>query len=171
MNNQENQKRTDTEHKHEQTKRKLKIIGISVLSIGLIFTIIGFISFFTSFGSGDMPSLFWCSFIGLPMFAVGLSITSLAFKREISRYVKNESVPIINEAGREVSPAVRDIASAVKEGISDNNESRCPLCGEFNEKGSKFCKNCGKSFIKVCPFCGQEIDFDSSFCNYCGKKL
>lgn len=105
MNNQENQKRTDTEHKHEQTKRKLKIIGISILSIGLIFTIIGFISFFSSFGSGDMPSLFWCSFIGLPMFAVGLSITSLAFKREISRYVKNESVPIINEAGREVSPA------------------------------------------------------------------
>ncbi len=171
MNNQENQTQTDSERKHNQTKRKLTIIGISVLTVGFIFTVIGFISFFSSFKSGKLPSLFWCCFIGLPMFAVGLGITSFAFKREIGRYLKNESVPVINEAGKEISPAVQDISSAIKEGISDDNEFCCPSCGKFNKKGSRFCKNCGKSFMKVCPFCGQEIDFDSSFCNYCGKKL
>lgn len=103
---------------------------------------------------------------------IGFAITSFAFRREISRYVKNESVPVINEAGKELTPAVRDIASAVKEGLSDStkDEIRCS-CGTLNNKGSKFCKECGKSFVSICPHCGQEIPADSAFCNHCGSKL
>lgn len=54
---------------------------------------------------------FAAAFVGLPLLGIGFAITSFAFRREISRYVKNESVPVINEAGKELTPAVRDIAS------------------------------------------------------------
>ena len=171
MNEQDNRSQSEENRKHNATKKALKIIGIVCIVTGGIFAVIGFIDFFSSMGKG-MPTKFWCLFIGIPLTAIGLMITSFAFKREISRYVKNESVPVINEAGREISPAIRDIASAVKDGFDDKttNGVRCS-CGEINAPDSKFCKKCGKSLVKQCPSCGEEISSDSTFCNYCGTKL
>lgn len=162
----------NNQEKHNSVKKKLKIIGFICLIVGGIFTAIGFIDFFASMGGNGMPTKFWCAFVGIPLLAVGFSIISFAFKREITRYVKNESVPVINETGKEIAPAVRDIASAVKEGLTENatNEIRCS-CGTLNNKNSKFCKGCGKSLVSSCPHCGQEIPADSVFCNHCGSKL
>ena len=50
---------------HENKKKTLKVLGAIILVIGLIFTIIGFASFFGSFGRG-FTRYFWCSFVGLP---------------------------------------------------------------------------------------------------------
>ena len=158
--------------RHNSIKKKLKIVGFICLIAGAVFTAIGLIALFASMGGSDLPTKVWCAFVGLPLLGIGFAITSFAFRREISRYVKNESVPVINEAGKELTPAVRDIASAVKEGLSDStkDEIRCS-CGTLNNKGSKFCKECGKSFVSICPHCGQEIPADSAFCNHCGSKL
>lgn len=155
---------------HEKTKKILKIVGVSLLVVGVIFAAVGFIDFFSAFGSNGMPTKFWCLFIGLPLLGIGGGITLFAYKREISRYVKNESVPVANEASEDLSPAVRNIASAVKEGLSSDDGVRC-ACGEFNAAGSKFCKKCGKSLASVCPVCGERIEPESAFCNHCGAKL
>ena len=34
---------------------------------------------------------------------------------------------------------------------------KCPLCGNENEKGSKFCKNCNEplNLHAFCPYCGS----------------
>lgn len=170
----ENRNNRNTPEHHKALKKRLKIAGFILLFVGIVFAAIGFISFFSAFGGSSMPRYFWCAFIGLPMIAIGAGLLGFAYKQEISRYVKNESVPVINEAGREVAPAVRDIASAVKEGLSDDASQnafvRCS-CGELNEKGSKYCKCCGKSLVAFCPDCGKEIAPNSTFCNHCGSKL
>ncbi|MFR1554449.1 MAG: hypothetical protein ACLSTV_07175 [Coriobacteriales bacterium] len=129
--NEQDHRPSEAERRHNATKKVLKIVGIICIVTGCIFAAIGFIDFFGAMGNG-MPTKFWCLFIGLPLTAIGIMITMFAFKREISRYVKNESVPVINETGREISPAIRDIASAVKDGLDDKtvNGVRCS-CGEI----------------------------------------
>lgn len=38
------------------------------------------------------------------MLFVGIVCLTFGFRKEITRYVKNESVPVINEAGEELQP-------------------------------------------------------------------
>lgn len=159
----------DKKEKHERTKRILKIVGPIVAAAGLILAVVGFVSFFSSFGSGGMPSLFWCAFVGMPVFVIGLGITFTAFRREIATYHKNESAPVINEFAEDIKPAVQSVASAVRETAAQ--DAICPNCGEKNDADAKFCKNCGAALRKVCPDCGEQNDADAKFCKSCGKSL
>lgn len=159
----------DKKEKHERTKRILKIVGPIVAAAGLILAVVGFVSFFSSFGSGGMPSLFWCAFVGMPVFVIGLGITFTAFRREIATYQKNESAPVINEFAEDIKPAVQSVASAVRETAAQ--DAICPNCGEKNDADAKFCKNCGAALRKVCPDCGEQNDADAKFCKSCGKSL
>lgn len=160
----------DKKEKHERIKRTLKIVGPIVAAAGLILAVVGFVSFFSSFGSGGMPSLFWCAFVGMPVFVIGLGITFTAFRREIATYHKNESAPVINEFAEDIKPAVQSVASAVRE-TAAAQDAICPDCGEKNDADAKFCKNCGAALRKVCPDCGEQNDADAKFCKSCGKSL
>lgn len=160
----------DKKEKHERTKRILKIVGPIVAAAGLILAVVGFVSFFSSFGDDAMPSLFWCAFVGMPVFVIGLGITFTAFRREIATYHKNESAPVINEFAEDIKPAVQSVASAVRE-TAAAQDAICPDCGEKNDADAKFCKNCGAALRKVCPDCGEQNDADAKFCKSCGKSL
>lgn len=160
----------DKKEKHERTKRILKIVGPIVAAAGLILAVVGFVSFFSSFGDDGMPSLFWCAFVGMPVFVIGLGITFTAFRREIATYHKNESAPVINEFAEDIKPAVQSVASAVRE-TAAAQDAICPDCGEKNDADAKFCKNCGAALRKVCPDCGEQNDADAKFCKSCGKSL
>ena len=160
----------DKKEKHERTKRILKIVGPIVAAAGLILAVVGFVSFFSSFGGDGMPSLFWCAFVGMPVFVIGLGITFTAFRREIATYHKNESAPVINEFAEDIKPAVQSVASAVRE-TAAAQDAICPDCGEKNDADAKFCKNCGAALRKVCPGCGEQNDADAKFCKSCGKSL
>lgn len=160
----------DKKEKHERTKRILKIVGPIVAAAGLILAVVGFVSFFSSFGDDGMPSLFWCAFVGMPVFVIGLGITFTAFRREIATYHKNESAPVINEFAEDIKPAVQSVASAVRE-TAAAQDAICPDCGEKNDADAKFCKNCGAALRKVCPGCGEQNDADAKFCKSCGKSL
>lgn len=153
--------------KHEKNKKRLKIIGIIVMICAAGFTITGFVDFAASFGSGDPPTLFWCLIVGFPMIGVGGMLLSLGFRRELTGYVKNESVPVINEAGEEIAPAVSAIARAAK---SESGENLCPHCGKPNDDGAKFCRHCGKELLVTCPACGEKVKH-GEFCDKCGAKL
>lgn len=154
---------------HLRTKQILKIVGICLLVAGAALTITGFASFFVAFGTGEMPSLFWCAFIGLPLLAVGSSLTSLGFRREFTGYLKDETVPVINEAGQEIAPAVSAITSAVKSADGQEDDA-CPFCGKSNDDGAKFCRHCGKALYAVCPKCGATVRC-GQYCDKCGAKL
>ena len=57
----------------------------------------------------------------------------------------------------------------------------CRKCGTKTSKDSKFCKNCGFSFLtepqqmtvkgKLCPSCGRENNAAAAFCRYCGNPM
>ena len=159
---------------HQQKKRILKICGFLCLAAGILFSLIGLIDFFSAFNGGGTPTLFFFCFIGFPLIGVGGSMLTFGYRQEILRYTKNESVPVFNEAGKEIAPGVTDIAAAVSKGMNGKDFAsptlRCS-CGTVNEPGSKFCKSCGKPLTATCPHCGAEIPADSKFCTSCGTKL
>ncbi len=157
---------------HENTKRKLKIIGFILLGIGAICAIIGFADFFASFNGNGMPTLFWLPFIGLPMCGFGGTLLALGYKREISKYIKNESVPVVNEAAEELTPAVK----AIKRALTDEDEAEqgeiiCKKCGAKNPAEMRYCGKCGSPLVRICPHCGDIADSDDNFCGKCGKPL
>ena len=151
---------------HAKIKRKLKIIGISVLVVAITFTLIGFINFFTAFSARKQPTLFWCTFIGLPLLGVGLGITVQAFRREISQYTAQECIP----AAQTFLEGVTHAAAGLAKEITSPAPVVC-ACGTENDQDDKFCKNCGAPLSETCPHCNERLDPDSKFCTNCGKEL
>ncbi|MCM1328116.1 MAG: zinc ribbon domain-containing protein [Ruminococcus sp.] len=54
----------------------------------------------------------------------------------------------------------------------------CPYCSAANEKGKKFCNECGNSLRQetknqgnICPECGADLSEDALFCGECGYRL
>lgn len=124
-------------NKNKRIKLILRISGCSLLIIGLILGIIGFVNF------GNFESnLFTLTFIGLPCVAFGVGITVFSFSGNIARFIKNEHAPLINELAQDISPAVKAYTSAVKDGLLDDNTKLC-ACGNKNPTDAKFCNNCG----------------------------
>ena len=157
--------------KHNRIKFAFKVTGIVLATAGAVLAVIGLVSFFSGFGTGQPPKLFWCAFLGLPMLGFGAMMLSLGFKREFSKYIKNETVPVINEAGQEIAPAVSAVAKAAKINTGEKEESdSCPFCGKTNGDGAQFCRHCGSRLYIRCPNCGESVKY-GSYCDKCGAKL
>lgn len=157
----------DKEKQHSKKKLKLRIVGGVLVAIGIVCAIIGFVDMGKAFDESRMP-MFWLFFIAFPSIAVGSFLLVASAQREINRYIKNENVPVINEFGQEISPAVSSIAGAAKNAAT---EKPCPFCGALNDNDAKYCKSCGKTLSAVCPRCGATNDADAKFCNDCGSPL
>ncbi|MCI0378685.1 MAG: zinc ribbon domain-containing protein [Gemmataceae bacterium] len=164
---------------HSQQRSALRVLGPIVAGIGLILTIIGFASFFASFGDMTSPRYFWCAFVGLPILGIGIAICKAAFLGAITRYMANEVAPVgkdvVNYMAEGTKGAVRDIAGAVGEGLRGDAKAgtRCRKCNEPNDADASFCKACGVALpkFKPCPGCGERNDADARFCDRCGKAL
>lgn len=170
----ENQNRTKTPRTHEQIKRIFQYVGFGCLAAGGICTLVGMISFFGAFASPYPPRFFFLAFIGLPLLGIGGIVLGFGYHREILRYQKNESIPVLREAGREISPAVRDIAAAVGEGLRTAAPSQmqtCTHCGAQVAPGTKFCSMCGEALPLTCVHCGARLPADAQYCPACGKKV
>ena len=133
-----------------------------------------------SMSSFSMPDLFFCGMIGLPMTGFGAMLLIIGFRGEISRYMKNEGVPVVNDAAQELKPAVKAVAEAVKEVNAEGEKQSaeqvakptiCPACGKENQPDNNFCDGCGTQLFKVCPKCGARQEVEDEFCGNCGCKL
>lgn len=168
---------------HAERRFVLRVIGPLIAGVGLVFAVAGFGSFFIAFGGGGPPRYFWCAFIGLPLFGVGISITKFAYLGAVTRYMANEVSPVgtdvVHYMAEGTRDAVRDVATAIGEGISAGDTGvgeptvRCHKCNELNEVLANFCKSCGASLGKAvaCRGCGELNDPDARFCDHCGKPL
>ena len=149
--------------KHEKTKKVIKIVGPIILVLGIISLIVGIVISF----QGEM-SFIWLPIVSMVAIFIGSTLTIFGYRREMARYAKNESVPVINEASEDFKPTFKNIAEAFKDDSSSNH--RCPYCGHDVDENSKFCSNCGKQLTVICPHCHQEVD-PGKFCSNCGKPL
>jgi ribosomal protein L40E len=124
-------------NKNKVIKIILRIVGFSLLIIGLVLTIIGFVNF------GNFESnLFMLTFIGLPCIAFGIGITVFSFSQNIARFIKNEHVSVMNEFAEDINPAIKSFASAVNEGLNEQEFKLC-ACGNKNPTDAQFCNKCG----------------------------
>lgn len=46
----------------------------------------------------------------------------------------------------------------------------CAACGHDNERGNRYCTQCGTALAKQCPNCGATMRAGDQFCNACGKS-
>ena len=157
---------------HKETKKKLKLLGGICLVVGGICALIGFVDFFGAIGGEGFPTLFFLLFIGIPLIGIGGNLLSFGYRGEILRYNKNESIPVIKEAGSDLAPTVKELADAYREGKNEKSEEGVICsCGAVNSKTDRFCKNCGKELTRKCPHCGATIAPDCKFCTQCGARL
>ncbi len=61
---------------HETARNLLRVVGPLTFAVGGVFMLVGLGSFFSAFGGGGPPSLFWCSFVGMPLMFVGMAVLS-----------------------------------------------------------------------------------------------
>lgn len=119
---------------NKKTNKAMKIVGPILIAIGLTLFIIGVSSMFTS--DDGFPKLFFLTFIGIPVLAVGGWITMFAFRENLMRFHKNMTIPIAKETLEELAPTIKDLTK-------NEEQITCPSCGKEIDKNSKFCNHCG----------------------------
>jgi protein-S-isoprenylcysteine O-methyltransferase Ste14 len=109
--------------KHNATRSILRGAGLLIAAVGLVLLIIGMVSFFSAFGGGGAPRLFWCCFVGLPLLFVGGVMCMFGFMGAVARYTAAEQVPvatdIISDLAEGTQGAVKTVARAVTEGVKE----------------------------------------------------
>jgi hypothetical protein len=144
---------------------------------GLIFTIVGFGSFFSSFGSFGPPRYFWCAFVGLPLLGVGLGICKFAYLGAVSRYVAGEVAPVgkdvVNYLAQGTKGAVRDLAAAVSEGLASGVPSGdVPHAGvPSGNIGHAGVPSGNIGGLVRCQKCDVDNEGSANFCKACGAPL
>lgn len=139
-------------------RNALRVVGPAILVIGLVCTIGGGISFFSSFGGFEPPHYFWLAFIGLPLMFFGFVLSQAGFMGAAARYVAGESAPVAadtaNYVAEETKGAVEAVAKAAAKGVVEGIEA-----GRTNSESG------------FCAHCGSTVKSDFSFCPKCGKSL
>lgn len=133
----------EKEPKHLST---LRIIGFSLLAIGIMLMIFGLAARGTSthyalFVPGMFASLFGCSLI-FTGYSAKIAKMKIASEKYIKRSSKEDLKDIADTTASVASDAVTTTVKAVKRGLKDTKF--CSECGTEIEADSKFCKNCGK---------------------------
>lgn len=116
--------------KHQGTRSFLRVAGLSVAALGLVFLIVGLVSFFSAFGGGGSPRWFWCCFVGMPLLFVGGVMSLFGFMGAVARYAAAEQVPVATDAISDLAEgtqgAVKTMARAVAEGVKEGLTDQKP---------------------------------------------
>jgi hypothetical protein len=134
--------------RHAKMRVVLRTLGPVVAGMGVLFIVIGFGSFITSFGNFEPPKYFWCAFVGIPLLFVGVVMCTFAFLGLLTRYIVAEAAPVqkdtFNYLADGTKGGVKTIASAIGEGLSAGRATNvCHRCKRTNDADAKFCKQCG----------------------------
>ena len=92
----------ENQKKHARKKLFLKIFGCIFSAAGIVLAVIGFADFFGAAAEADMPDKFWCVFAGFPLLFIGIAMLLFGFRKEIARYVKDESAPVLLQAASSI---------------------------------------------------------------------
>jgi len=136
-----------------QRRRKMKIIGVFSLIIGISLIIAGIFFSIASLNSmGDFSSnnfmLFGgasagCFFGGAVGIMIALALFSMAYQRAITKYALEETGMALGTA---VTRGIRN-AGGIKLDVDTKEKEvikiKCQACGTLNDEDANFCDNCG----------------------------
>ena len=137
------------ENKEPKHLKVCRILGFTFIVLAVALIVMGAIAISASKVGIAMliPGMFFL-FFSAPCLFVGFSAKIQKAQIATQKYIQGETKEDLTEmAGTTadiVSPAVKKISKAVKDGVKNE---------------TMFCKHCG-----------VEIDTDSTFCKSCGKK-
>jgi hypothetical protein len=116
----------------QKARSVFRIVGPILLTIGIIFMIVGAVDFFSAFGSFEGPKLFWCFFVGMPLLFLGGVLSMFGFMGAVARYVAGEHVPVATDAMSDLAEgtqgAIKTVARSVAEGLREGS-------GQADRKG------------------------------------
>jgi len=154
-----------------QKKRKMKIIGIITLLIGISLILAGIYFSIQALNSMGYPGTNFmmyggatagCFFGGGVMIMITLVLFSMAFQREITKYVYEEAGMALGTAseravdgyGRIIGKGSEALAKGIKSAggikldVDTHKEQvikiKCQACGTLNDEDAKFCDKCGQ---------------------------
>ncbi|HTD85914.1 MAG TPA: hypothetical protein VK850_05000 [Candidatus Binatia bacterium] len=116
--------------KHKSARSFLRVAGPIILGVGLVFILVGFISFFGAMNGNQPPKYFWCAFLGMPLAFLGLVMCKFGYMGAMARYMATEIAPVgadtANYMAKETQEGVKTVARAaaegVREGLAPKNE-------------------------------------------------
>jgi ribosomal protein L40E len=140
---------------HERTNHAvMRLFGAILAGFGVILTLVGSFSLFSSWGTVGGSRYYWAPFLGLPLIALGSAITQ-------SEHLTPCEVTLYDDR----SPRAAD--QATREAVV-----ACERCHTTNPSLANFCNQCGTSLLApICVACGAKIPANSRFCTHCGKSL
>ncbi|MFX0134583.1 MAG: zinc ribbon domain-containing protein [Candidatus Hodarchaeota archaeon] len=155
-----------------QKRRKMKIIGIFSLIIGISLIITGIFFSIASFNSmGDPDGNFMlfggasagCFFGGGVGIIIALALFSMAYQRAITKYAYEETGMalgtaseravegygrIIGKGSEAMTRGIRN-AGGIKHDVDIKEREiikiKCQACGALNDEDANFCDNCGQA--------------------------
>lgn len=152
-------------------KKKLRIAGIIMISLGLLFMLISIIDFFIALGSFNRPNLFWLFFLAMPLIFAGSICLKFGYMGAVARYTSSELSPVAKDTINYMVDGTKDtIVGAIKE-VREEKPNICPSCHKKNNNEAKFCDNCGQSLLKKCLKCHTLNNVTAKFCINCGGSI
>lgn len=119
---------------HGKFKKAMKIAGLILLAIGIVFIVIGVADFAHAFKSEERPEKFWTFFVGFPLFAFGAMCTMIGFHREIVQYMKDETMPVTKEAAKELKAALTEDGAKKSDGGAESGQNAANATNEEEKK-------------------------------------
>ncbi len=156
-----------------------------MLGLGIIGTAVGLVSFFSAFGTQELPRYFWAAIVGLPLIGIGAAMIQLGYYGAVFRYFSGEVTPVardtFNAMAEGTQSGMETVAQALGRGFSSGMAGNilpepgcicCRRCRSLNPAHARFCNQCGTELQgSTCTACGAAMAPGARFCNHCGKPV
>lgn len=149
---------------YSEYKTVMRVIGIPLLIIGIILTIVGFVSFASP--DPDDPDVFHDSFEefgekmdrsaerhrtymfmfggGAFMMMIGFALVGASVTRPVSKYYATEMSPAIEITGKAIGEGLKESGVLSQSNQKEIIKIKCPNCGYLESEDAEFCSKCGK---------------------------
>jgi hypothetical protein len=135
----------------------LRYFGAMLVGAGVILTVIGVYSRFSSWNVIGASRYFWAAFLGLPLIAIGSFLNQSANVGVYRRFSSGELTLDAEE---------------LDDRTSERPMVKCERCQTLNAAIARFCNQCGIALAALtCLGCGAEVTPGARFCHQCGKPL